>query len=291
MSRQPNTPRHFGFTDDELAEQPTVFRPDLFAGKTVMVSGAGSGLGRGIAHLFARLGADLVVCGRKAEPLTEVKADLESRYGTETLDIAMTIRDADAVSDLVDRTFEKFGRLDVQINNAGGQFPQPSIDYSVKGWNAVIDTNLNGTWYMMQAAAKKWVETGTAGNIVNIVADFWRGMPQISHTGAARAAVAYLTRSLAVEWAEYGIRVNCVAPGVIETTGFNVYPPEAVSNFRKSNVFKRPGDVQDIAEACVYLAASSGKFVTGETLTVDGGQQLWSDVWPFRKPDYFKEEN
>ena len=200
----------------------------------------------------------------------------------------MTIRDPEAVSTLIAEVTEAHGGLDVLVNNAGGQFPQPAIDYSVKGWNAVIDTNLNGSWYMMQAAAQHWRDAERPGCIVNIVADIWRGMPGIAHTCAARAGVVYLSKSVAVEWAPLNIRVNCVAPGCNETEGFAVYPPEGSATFKESNPMRHVGDAHDIAEACVYLAAPSGKFVTGEVLTVDGGQQLWGDSWPTGRPDYFK---
>jgi citronellol/citronellal dehydrogenase len=158
----------------------------------------------------------------------------------------------------------------------------------VKGWNAVVDTNLNGTWYMMQQAALRWRDHGQAGCIVNVVADIWRGMPDIAHTCAARAGVVYLSRTLAVEWAPLPVRVNCVAPGCVETTAFARYPAVGAATYYDANPMRRAGDVQDIAEAVAYLAAPSGKFVTGETLTVDGGQQLWGDPWPLGRPAEFK---
>ncbi len=283
--------QEWGMTDDEIAAMPTVYRSDLFEGQVALVSGAGSGLGRGIAHLFARLGASLVVCGRRSEPIEEMIADVQARYGTKALAVPMTIRDPEAVQALIDRTYEEFGQLDVLVNNGGGQFPKRALDLTVNGWNAVIDTNLNGTWYMMQTAAKRWVADGKTGNIINIVADFWRGMPQIAHTAAARAGVTYLTRSVAVEWAEHKIRVNCVAPGMCETEGFQHYPEGTFGEDRMvtANAMRQFGDVHDIAEACVYLAAPSAKFITGECLTVDGGQQLWGDWWPHDVPDYFKK--
>ncbi len=275
----------FGFDPAQLRDLPTVFRPDLFAGQVALVSGAGSGLGQAIAMLFARLGARVAICGRDEAKLATTAALLGDACA---LAQPMTIRDPDQVVALVDRIHADCGRLDVLVNNAGGQFPQPALDYSVKGWNAVIDTNLNGTWYMMQAAARAWVAAQQPGCIVNVVADFWRGMPGIAHTAAARAGVVYLSKSVAVEWAPHGIRVNCVAPGCVETSGFHRYPPEGAATFPESNPMRRAGDAQDIAEACLYLAASSGKFITGEVLTVDGGQQLWGDPWPTGRPDYFK---
>ena len=277
----------FGSSNEEMAALPTVFAPNLFDNKVALVSGAGSGLGKAIAVLFARLGANLVVCGRNPDKLNLAVQFFES-LGTNVSAHAMTIRDPDAVNDMMDAVFEKHGKLDVLINNAGGQFPQAAIDYSVKGWNAVIDTNLNGTWHMMQAAARRWRDREQTGCIVNIVADIWRGMPGIAHTCAARAGVIYLSKSVAVEWAPLNIRVNCVAPGCVESTGFNNYPEEGAATFPESNPFRSTGDEQDVAEACVYLSASSGKFVTGEVITVDGGQQLWGDPWPTGRPDYFK---
>lgn len=277
----------FGFSRAELTERKTVYAPGLFRDQVVIVTGAGGGLGLAIATLFARLGAKLAICGRNPEKLESAAGFLRG-FGEEVLAQEMTIRDPEQVADFVSRVHDRFGRLDVLVNNAGGQFPQPSLDYSVKGWNAVIDTNLNGTWWMMQAAARKWVATGTSGNIVSIVADVWRGMPGIAHTAAARAGVIYLSKSVAVEWAPNGIRVNCVAPGCCESTGFGNYPPEGAATFRESNPMRRPGDEWDVAEGVVYLAAPSGKFVTGEVLTIDGGQQMWGDPWPTGRPDYFR---
>jgi NAD(P)-dependent dehydrogenase (short-subunit alcohol dehydrogenase family) len=201
----------------------------------------------------------------------------------------MTIREPEQVDQLVAATIDRFGRLDTVVNNGGGQFPQDAIDFSVKGWKAVIDTNLNGPWYMMQSAAKAWRDRGEPGSIVNIVATIWRGMPQVAHTTAARAGVIYLSKTLATEWAPLRIRVNCIAPGAIETSGLNVYPDGAVDSFAQTNPMKRLGDVQDVAEAVVYMSAASGKFVTGETLVVDGGHTCWGDSeWPGGKPEYFR---
>jgi NAD(P)-dependent dehydrogenase (short-subunit alcohol dehydrogenase family) len=277
----------FGFTTDQLAELPTVYRPDLFRGQVVAVTGAGSGFGLAIACLFARLGADLAITGRNAERVGAAKAFLEG-FGGRVETSLFNIRDAEADARFVAETWQRMGRLDVLVNNAGGQFPQAALDFKPKGWNAVIDNNLNGTWYMMQAAAREWVARATPGNIVNIVADFWRGMPGIAHTAAARAGVAYVSKTVAVEWAPHRIRVNCIAPGCLETSGFAHYPPEGAATYKEANPMKRVGDAWDVAEGCVYLAAPSGKFITGEVLTIDGGQQLWGDPWPTGRPPWFR---
>ena len=276
----------YGFTDEDLRTWPTVYRDGLFSGKLVVVSGGGSGLGKAISALFARLGAGVVICGRNRERL-DAAAEFLRGFGGTVMTRAMTIRDPNAVTGLFDAVRGELGVPDVVVNNAGGQFPQAALDFSPKGWRAVIDTNLNGSWYMMQTAARLWQAEGRGGSIVNVVADFWRGMPGIAHTAAARAGVAYLSKSVAVEWAPLDIRVNCVAPGCCETHAFGLYPPEGTATYWQANPLLRPGDAMDIAEACVYLCGSSGKFVTGEVLTVDGGQQLWGDPWPTGRPDWF----
>jgi citronellol/citronellal dehydrogenase len=175
----------------------------------------------------------------------------------------------------------------VLVNSAGGQFPQPAIDYSPKGWRAVIDTNLNGTWWMMQAAARTWRDTGKGGAIVNVVTVINRGMPGVAHTCAARAGVIYLSKTLAVEWAPLNVRINCVAPGVIATEGQGVYDPEVRAAFPKANPMRRWGSPWEIAEANIFLASDAARFVTGEVLTVDGGGSLWGELWTAGKPDYF----
>ena len=277
----------FGPADEALASLPTVYRDDIFAGKVVLVSGAGSGIGKAIAFLFARLGATLAICGRKVDKLEDCAEKLRALSGREVHAHAMTIRDPLQVEAMLDAVWERFGRVDVLVNNAGGQFAANAMDFSVKGWNAVIDTNLNGTWYMMQGAARRWVKQGRPGCIVTITAAVERSLTQMAHTTASRAAVNNLARTLAVEWAEHGIRVNCVAPGAIESTGFHNYREENVLTFSAACPMKRTGDVQDVAEAVVYLAAPSGKFITGEVLNVEGGMLLWGEFWPAGKPDYF----
>jgi citronellol/citronellal dehydrogenase len=283
----PENERIFGFADDQLAKMELNWRPGLFNGQVVLVSGGGTGLGKAIAYQFGRLGARLVICGRRRVPL-ETAAEGMSRIGIDCLVYPMTIRDPDQVAGLFEAAWTHYGRLDVLINNAGGQFPQPAIDYTVKGWNAVIDTNLNGAWYMMQAAARRWRDAARPGCIVNIVAVVERGMPGIAHSCAARAGVIYLGRTLALEWAPLGIRVNCVAPGVTATEGMNVYPQEALSEFRRANPMMKFGDAQDVADACCYLAGPSGKFITGEMIAVDGGFQMWGEQWAAGRPEYYK---
>src|ERR1700730_9408889 len=213
-----------GLTDAELAVRPTVYAADALKDQVVVVSGGAGGIGRAIAWLFARLGAHVVVVGRDQGKLDTLVAELANRELQASAHVA-DIREPDAVNALFDAVWAAHGRIDVLINSAGGQFPQPAIDFSVKGWNAVINTNLNGTWYMMQAAAQRWRDHKHPGSIVNIVVVTTHGLYGIAHTIAARSGVIGFSRSVAREWAPPNIRVNCVAPGAIETEGWRRAPP------------------------------------------------------------------
>lgn len=283
MTDQPK----LGLTDAELADHPTMFSADSLKDQVVVVTGGAGGIGRAIAWLFGRLGAHVAVVGRDRGKLDALVANLAGR-GLKASAHTADIREPDAVNALFDTVWAAHGRLDSLVNSAGGQFPQAAIDFSVKGWNAVINTNLNGTWYMMQSAARRWRDHAHPGSIVNIVVVTTHGLYGIAHSIAARSGVIGLSRAVAVEWAPLNIRVNCVAPGVIETEGLNVYSPEARAAYPRSNPMMRTGSPWDVAEAAVFLAGPSAKFVTGETLTVDGGSQLWGETWTTGKPAYFR---
>lgn len=273
---------------ESLWTTPTAYRPDLFAGQVALVSGGGSGIGRATALLLARLGATVAICGRTADKLEAVAAFAKAK-GATVLGMPANVREPEQVDALFQRVHAEFGALDLLVNNAGGQFPGAAIDCPDKGWAAVINNNLNGTWYMMQRAARHWRDTQRAGSIVNVVVVTERGMPGVAHTVAARAGVIGLSRTVAVEWAPLNIRVNCLAPGLTATEGLAVYPPEARREFPNANPMRRPGTPMEIAEAAVYLGGASGSFITGEVLTVDGGGKLWGELWTAGRPDYFKQ--
>jgi len=289
MTDQPS-PAKLGLTDAELAVHATMFAADALKDQVVVVSGGAGGIGRAIAWLFARLGAHVALVGRDQGKLDALVTQLTGR-GLKASAHAADIREPDAVNALFETVWAAQGRLDCLINSAGGQFPQAAIDFSVKGWNAVINTNLNGTWYMMQAAAQRWRDHKHPGSIVNIVVVTTHGLYGIAHTIAARSGVIGLSRAVAVEWAPLNIRVNCVAPGAIETEGWSVYTPQARAAYPRSNPMMRVGSAWDVAEASVFLAGPSARFVTGETLTVDGGGQLWGKTWTTGKPAYFSGED
>lgn len=260
----------------------TIFRENLLKEKVALVSGGGSGIGFAIAKELGGLGASVVICGRKVEKLEKAALELQD-IGINVLSRQCDIRVVEQDEALVDFVLEKHGKIDILVNNAGGQFPSPAIAYSPKGWNAVINTNLNGTWYMTQTVAKKWMmEHG--GKVINIVACMWKGFPALAHTGAARAAVVNLTKSLSVEWAQFKILVNCVAPGIIASSGLSVYSPDMIKDSWQRVPLKRLGTTEEIAWSVAYLASPAGDYYTGSTLCIDGGHAHWGDLWPIPDP-------
>ena len=271
---------------DELAERPLSFASDLLRGKVVCVSGGGSGIGRATAWLAARLGATVMVCGRSADKLQGVVDAMRAR-GLEAHCAAIDIRDRARVEEVMSHIWAQLGRIDLLVNSAGGQFPQAAIDYSEKGWNAVINTNLTGTWNMMQRAAIQWRDAGLPGSIVNVVV-VPQGLHGVAHTCAARAGVIALSQSVAVEWAPYGVRVNCVAPGSIRSEGWAVYDEKTREKYPLTNPMMKAGVPWDIAEAIVFAGGPTGSFINGEVLTVDGGGQHWGEIWTTGKPDYYR---
>jgi citronellol/citronellal dehydrogenase len=272
---------------EDVWSNPTVYRSDLFAGQTLLVSGGGTGIGRSIAALTARLGGKVIICGRTREKLERVAREAEE-HGATIVPLPVNIREPEQVEALFATIVRDHGVLSAVINNAGGQFPQNAIDFSVKGWKAVIDTNLNGSWWMMQAAARHWRDAKAPGNVVNLVAVVDRGMPGIAHSMAARAGVIGATRTVAVEWAPLQIRVNCLAPGLTASEGLDVYPPEAQTEWPVANPLRRPATLREIAETAVFLASPASTFITGEVVTVDGGGRLWGELWTAGRPDYYR---
>lgn len=270
---------------DVLATTATVYRDDLLNNHVLLITGGGSGIGRATAWLAARLGAQVIVAGRTEEKLRDASVAIQAR-GLLADHVVVDIRDKDSVSAMFETIYQRHGKIDGLINSAGGQFPQAAIDYSDKGWQAVINTNLNGTWHVMQSAAQAWQKHQMGGSIVNIVV-VHQGLHGVAHTRAARAGVIELSRSVAVEWAPLGIRTNCIAPGTIETEGWAVYSESARAKYPRTNPLMRAGSPWEIAQACVYLSSSAGSFINGEVLNIDGGGQHWGEIWTTGKPEYF----
>ena len=263
----------------------SVFRPGLFDGQLAIVTGGGSGIGRCIAHELAALGATVVISGRKLPKLEDVKAEIEEAGGTAHV-AQCNIRSEEEVKAFFKSVVAEHGRVDYLVNNAGGQFMSPVDAISLKGWNAVIETNLTGTFLMCREAKKAWMGKN-GGAIVNIVADFWNGMPMMAHTGAARAGVANLTKSCALSWAPNGIRINSVAPGIIKSSGLKNYPKAVVSmihGFQKEIPAKRLGTEAEVSSAVCFLLSPAAAFITGITMAVDGGSSLYRQIAPV--PDH-----
>lgn len=248
----------------------SIFRPGLFGGRTVIVTGGGSGLGRCTAHELRSLGARLALIGRTREKLEAVKAELED---PDTFVFAADLRDEAQVRAAVDGVMAWGGRIDGLVNNAGGQFPAPLRDISLNGWNAVVANNMTATFLMSKEVYRRWMEEN-GGAIVNVGADYELGMPGMAHNGAARAGQTNFTYSASIEWAHAGVRVNSVLPGFIASSGLDRYPERAhdvLRGVRERIPLKRHGTESEIAGAIVYLLSDAAAYVTGIALRVDGG--------------------
>jgi citronellol/citronellal dehydrogenase len=256
----------------------TIFAPELYQEEVAIVTGGGTGIGLAVADEMGALGAGVAICGRRPEPL-EAAATRMREAGVTVHHGTCDIRDPESIGAFVDGVLERFGRIDVLINNAGGQFPSPAESLTPRGFEAVVRNNLIGTWLMTHAVATRAFIPQKRGRIVNVIAQVARGFPGMAHTGAARAGVDNLTKTLAVEWAIHGVRVNAVAPGIIKTTGTDQYPPELLDRGKQASVVKRLGTAEEVAHLIVYLASRQADFVTGQTFYIDGGQSIWGDQW------------
>ncbi len=255
-----------------------MFNHQLFKDKIVLVTGGRSGIGYGIAKLYLQLGAKVIIASRKEEAL-KAAAQTLSEFG-ECDYKACDIRKPEKIKALAQHIKEHYGKLDILINNAGGQFPSLAEYINEKGWNAVISNNLNGTFYMISEMAKAFFIPQKSGNILTITANVMRGFPGMVHTGAARAGVENLTKTLAVEWSSHNIRINCVAPGTIESSGLSTYPKpiqDMLGAARKANPLGRFGEVEDVANAVIFLTSPLASYITGVTLYVDGAEHLHGD--------------
>ena len=267
-----------------MATPTSIFRPGLFDGHVVLVTGGGSGIGFAIARLVGALGAKVAICGRKPDRLESARAQLANAGVTQLYAATCDIREVEQINTFVDAVKKELGTIDVLVNNAGGQFPTTAEQVTPRGWEAVIRNNLNGTFFMTQAVGVRHMIPARRGRIVNIIANIARGFPGMVHTGAARAGVENMTKTLAVEWAQHGIQVNAIAPGIIRSSGIDQYPPELVEMSRKKTPMKRLGSPEEVADLAAYLACDAASFVTGETWYIDGGAHLWGDNWTIPDP-------
>ncbi|RME57130.1 MAG: glucose 1-dehydrogenase [Deltaproteobacteria bacterium] len=257
-----------------------IFRSDLLAGKVAIVTGGGTGIGRGISLAFARHGADVVLASRKREHLEGTAAEIEA-LGRRALVIPMNIKNYDDVETMAIWALDTFGKIDILVNNAGANFLAPAIGISEKGWRAVVDVVLTGTWYCAQVVGKVMIAQG-GGKIINISSTTaWTGSPLMAHSGAAKAGVLNLTRTLAAEWARYGVTVNDVSPGPVMTEGSKERlwrDEETIEKVARKVPLGRFTAVEDIVPVVLMLASPAADFLTGVTIPVDGGEWLGKGI-------------
>jgi citronellol/citronellal dehydrogenase len=264
----------------------STFAPGLFAGKVVIVTGGGSGIGRCTAHELAALGAHVVLIGRSVDKLQSTASEIEQDGGQASFH-SCDIRNEDAVKATVNATVAARGRIDALVNNAGGQYIAPLESISAKGWDAVVASNLNGGFLMARECYTQSMKQH-GGNIVNIVADMWGSMPNMGHSGAARAGMVSFTETAAAEWAVSGVRVNAVAPGYIASSGMDHYPEAAADMLRamrKTLPMARFGLEAEVSAAIVFLLSPGANFISGTTLRVDGARPQVRMGWPMALPD------
>jgi citronellol/citronellal dehydrogenase len=267
-----------------MAERSRIFRDGLLDGQVVLLSGGGSGLGRATALEMAALGARVTICGRREEPLQET-VSMAGDAGT--IEAAVCdVREEEQVGALVAGVIERHGHIDTLVNNAGGQFLAPAEAITPKGFRTVIRLNVESAWLMSHAVATASMIGGPdrpsrGGKIINVTLSPHNGMPGMAHSGAARAAVENLTRTLSVEWARFGILVNAIAAGQIATDTFlTKYPAQMVAMTAQTIPLGRLGNANEIAWQITYLASAAGDYTSGAVFTIDGARDNWLGAWP-----------
>jgi citronellol/citronellal dehydrogenase len=264
----------------------SIFRPGLFEGQTIVISGGGSGIGRATAHELASLGAHVALAGRKLERLERVRDEILAAEGSAAAHVC-NIRDEQQVAALFEAVLAERGTVHGLFNNGGGQFFSPAERITLKGWQAVVDTNLTGTFLMCREAFNRCMDA-RGGAIVNMLLDNSRGFPGMAHSAAARAGVENLTRTLAVEWAHAGVRVNAVSPGLIQSSGLETYGEAMrplIEQVRRDIPAKRLGTEAEVAAAVTFLLSPAAAYISGATLRIDGAGSLWRKTWEIDEHD------
>ena len=254
-----------------------MFREDLLKGKTIIVTGGGTGLGKAMATRFGELGDNLVIASRREQVIQNAAEELR-KTGANVLGLSCDVRDSASVQELVDAAKKQFGKIDVLLNNAAGNFISPTENLSTNGFKVVVDIVLNGTFNCTHAVGKEMIADG-GGTILNIVTTYaWTGSGYVVPSAAAKAGVLAITRSLAVEWAKYGIRTNAIAPGPIptEVAWSRLAPPGlGIEKKMKNRIpLKRFGERIELANLASYLISDEAGYINGEVVTIDGGEWL-----------------
>jgi citronellol/citronellal dehydrogenase len=264
----------------------SIFRPGLFDGQTIVITGGGTGIGRATAHELASLGAHVALAGRKQANLERVRGEIVAAGGSASIHVC-DIRDQEQVAALFEAVLGERGPIHGLFNNGGGQFISPAEQISLKGWRAVVETNLTGTFLMCQEAFRRSMEAH-GGAIVNMLIENGRGFPGMAHSAAARAGVENLTKTLAVEWARAGVRVNAVAPGLIQSSGLVTYGAAVqpfIDQVRQDTPAKRLGTESEVAAMVTFLLSPAAAFISGETIKIDGAGSLWRKTWEIADHD------
>ena len=254
-----------------------IFAPDLLEGQVVIVTGGGTGLGRATAVELTECGAQVVVAGRRIEPLEEtVRMCAEGRSEA----VACDIREEEQVVELVQGTLDRHGRIDTLVNNAGGQYMSPAEDITAKGFDTVVRLNLGGTWLMTHAVATRAMIPASGGKVVNVTLSPHHGLPAMAHSSAARAAVENMTRVLSIEWARFQIKLTAIAAGHFETEALEKYPEPVRQNAARTVPLGRLGRPEEHAWLVAYLASPAGDYYSGCVITLDGARDNWFGPWP-----------
>ena len=266
----------------ERSQPAPVLAEGILNGQVAIVSGAGSGIGRATALELVRLGASVVACGRRIEPLQETAAMAPAgRIDA----VACDIREEDQVDALVDGALERHGRIDILVNNAGGQYLSPAEDITPKGFRTVVRLNLEGTWLMTHAVATKaFIASGRGGRVVSVTLTPHTGLMGMAHSSAARAGVENLMKVLAVEWARFGINLVAVAPGIVETDTFlTKYPPEFRDHYVNTVLAGELTQPSHVAETIAFVVSPAGRAITGSVINVDFGHDVSQTAYPPRE--------
>ncbi len=263
-------------------------------GKTVLVTGGGTGLGKSMGAYFSELGANLVITSRKMEVLAETAREINEKTGNPVLPLAGDVRDYDEVQNVIDMARKEFGGVDVLINNAAGNFVSPTERLSNRAFDTIVDIVLKGSYHFSLALGKDWIKKKQSGNILSIVTTYaWTGSGYVVPSATAKAGVLAMTRSLAVEWAKYGIRCNAIAPGPFPTKGAwdRLLPGGLKDKFdpAKKVPIGRVGDHQELANLAAYLISDYSAYINGEVVTIDGGEWL-KGAGEFNQLDELPEE-
>lgn len=263
-----------------------LFQNDVLKGQTALVTGGATGIGAAIARELGQQGAQIIIAARKQERVERAATALTKELNSPVKGVRIDIRDREEVTEQVNQLVEEFGPIQILVNNAGGQFMSPAEGIRPRGWDAVVQTNLTGTWNMTRAIADACM-LQHGGRIIHITMLTDRGFPGMAHSVAARSGVEAMTRTLAVEWAQRNILMNCVQPGIVNSSGLANYPGgDLIAQQVQGEIpLMRLGSTEEIAWMVGFLAGPGGGYITGQRFIIDGGRTLWGNTWPLQPPD------